>query len=97
MSEELGYMFPILSVGGSVTSEAFQIASYLGFRKIILVGQDMAFTNGISHTEGIEKAFGDNDEYIQSRTLMDVECIDGKILKTVFKCGVTNDGLKNSL
>ena len=65
MSEELGYMFPILSVGGSVTSEAFQIASYLGFRKIILVGQDMAFTNGISHTEGIEKAFGDNDEYIQ--------------------------------
>ena len=85
MSEELGYMFPILSVGGSVTSEAFQIASYLGFRKIILVGQDMAFTNGISHTEGIEKAFGDNDEYIQSRTLMDVEGIDGKILKTDFQ------------
>jgi hypothetical protein len=91
ISEELGYLFPWLTVGGSVTSEAFQLAAYLGFKKMILVGQDMAFTNGVSHTSGIEKAFGDNDEYIQSRLLVDVEGYDGTMLKTdyqmyIYKC-----------
>lgn len=85
ISEELGYIFPWLTVGGSVTSEAFQLAAYLGFKKMILVGQDMAFTGGISHTQGIEEAFGDNDEYIESRLLMDVEGNDGTMLKTDYQ------------
>ncbi len=38
----------------------------------------MAFTNGISHTSGIEGAFGDNDEYIDSRYQVYVEGIDGQ-------------------
>lgn len=82
LNEALGYEFPDLSSGGSVTSIAFALACYLGFRKIILAGQDMAFTNGISHTAGIDGAFGDNDEYIQSRMLIKVEGIDGALLDT---------------
>lgn len=82
LNETLGYAFPDISSGGTVTLHAFSLASYLGFRRIILAGQDMAFTNGISHTEGIDGAFGDNDEYIQSRMLIKVEGIDGTLLDT---------------
>ena len=85
LSKELGYVFPELPAGGSVTSEAFLIAQYLGFRKVVLVGQDMAFTGGVSHTVGIEGAFGDNDEYIQSRMLVQVESVDGGMLETDFQ------------
>lgn len=85
LGKELGYPFPDFISGGSVSAEAFILAMYLGFTKIILVGQDMAFTNGISHTKGIEGAFGDNDEYIQSRYRIEVEGIDGTMLETDFQ------------
>ena len=45
----------------------------------------MAFTGGISHTAGIEGAFGDNDEYIKSRNRIQVEGIDGTMLETDFQ------------
>ena len=95
ISEELGYIFPWLMVGGSVTSEAFQFAAYIGFKKMILVGQDMAFTNGISHTKGIEQAFGDNNEYIESRLLMDVEGNDGTMLKTDYQMYIYKHWFEN--
>lgn len=41
----------------------------------------MAFTNGISHTSGIDGAFGDNDDYINSRYLVSVQGIHGEELK----------------
>ena len=85
MAKKLGYEFPELLSGGSVTADAFMLAHYLGFYNIVLVGQDMAFTNGVSHTSGIEGAFGDNDDYINSRYLMTVEGIDGSELKTDFQ------------
>ena len=45
----------------------------------------MAFTNGISHTSGIDGAFGDNDDYINSRYLVSVQGIHGEELKTDFQ------------
>ncbi len=33
LSDELGYKFPAVLTGGSVTSDAFMIADYIGFRK----------------------------------------------------------------
>lgn len=85
LNEKLGYDFPDIPSGGSVSSAAFMLAFRLGFKKMILVGQDMAFTGGVSHTKGINEAFGDNDEYINSRTLMQVEGNDGSILETDFQ------------
>lgn len=85
LNQELGYNFPDVPSGGSVSSAAFMIAYLLGFKKLILVGQDMAFTNGISHTKGINEAFGDNDEYIKSRCLVQVEGNDGSLLDTDFQ------------
>lgn len=85
MEKELSYEFPNLPVGGCVTADAFVTAEYLGFETIILVGQDMAFTGGVSHTKGIEGAFGENDAYIRSRYRMTVEGIHGEVLETDFQ------------
>ena len=68
-----------------MSSIAFAMALYFGFRKIVFMGQDLAFTGGKSHTSGIEGALGDNDKYIKSRCLMEVEGIDGTMLQTDFQ------------
>ncbi len=85
LKENLKYDFPDIASGGSVSIDAFLIALLLGFRKIVLIGQDLAFTGGVSHTKGIEDALGDNDEYIKSRQIVDVEGIDGTILQTDYQ------------
>lgn len=85
LKEELGYNFPDIVSGGSVSIEAFMLARYLGFEKVILIGQDLAFTGGVSHTKGVGDVLGKNDEYIKSRYLMQVEGIDGSILDTDFQ------------
>lgn len=38
--------------GGSVATLAFSLACHLGFRKIIFVGQDLAYTDHKSHADG---------------------------------------------
>ncbi len=85
MQHELKYNFPSITSGGSVSTEAFMLALHLGFRKIVLIGQDLAFTGGVSHTKGVEDALGDNDEYIKSRHLVEVEGIDGTLLQTDYQ------------
>lgn len=85
MKKELEYNFPTLTSGGSVSTEAFMLALHLGFRKIVLIGQDLAFTGGVSHTKGVGDALGDNDEYIKSRHLVEVEGVDGTLLQTDYQ------------
>ena len=38
--------------GGSVATLAFSLVCHLGFRKIVLVGQDLAYTDNKSHADG---------------------------------------------
>lgn len=85
LKRALGYDFPNVESGGSVSIEAFMLSWYLGFKKIVLIGQDLAFTGGVSHTKGIGNALGDNDAYIKRRYLMQVEGVDGSILDTDFQ------------
>ena len=85
LKKELGYRIPSFPSGGSVSSEAFILALYLGFRTIVLMGQDLAFTGGQSHTKEVVGTFGDNAEYIKSRRIVEVEGIDGEILETDFQ------------
>jgi len=41
-----------VSLGGSVANVSYSLARYFGIEEIALVGQDLAFTNGESHTDG---------------------------------------------
>lgn len=81
----IGYVLPNVPSGGSVSTDAFSLACFLGFKKIILVGQDLAFTNGISHTKEALGAFGDNQDYIKSRYIVQVKGIDGHLLDTDYQ------------
>lgn len=85
IEETLKYAFPNIEPGGSVSTEAFMLALYLGFRKIVLIGQDLAFTGGVTHTQGIKDALGDKETYIQSRQIVKVEGIDGTLLDTDYQ------------
>lgn len=47
-----GKRFPMVEMGGSVACMLFALLYKLNFRTIILVGQDLAFTNNRSHADG---------------------------------------------
>ena len=85
LNKELGEEIAAVQPGGSISIEAFQLARYFGFQTIILIGQDLAFTGGQSHTKGIEGVLGDNDTYISRRYIVQVEGVDGNILETDYQ------------
>ncbi len=41
-----------LAFGGSVSTNAYDLAVRMGCRRILLIGQDLAFTNGLAHSPG---------------------------------------------
>lgn len=86
LKEELGYPIPSFASGGCVSSEAFVLALYLGFRTIVLIGQDLAFTGGSTHTKEatVGRALSD-EQYKQRRKIVEVEGIDGTMLETDFQ------------
>ena len=86
LKEELGYPIPSFASGGCVSSEAFVLALYLGFRTIVLIGQDLAFTGGSTHTKEatVGRALSD-EQYKQRRKIVEVEGIDGTMLDTDFQ------------
>lgn len=43
-------VFPVVSTGGSVANNAFSIAQMLGFQTIIMIGQDLAYTDNRTHS-----------------------------------------------
>lgn len=44
-----------LETSGSVANNAFSLAQYLGFKKIILIGQDLAYADGIYYASGVHE------------------------------------------
>lgn len=55
--------FGMLDTGGSVANDAFSLADLLGFKNIILIGQDLAYNNGIYYAEGVvEKQVKKNND-----------------------------------
>mgnify|MGYP002615582167 CR=1 FL=1 len=86
LKEQLGYSVPSFPSGGCVSSEAFGLALYLGFRTLVLIGQDLAFTGGNTHTkEAIVGRTLSDEKYIQNRRIVEVEGIDGTMLETDFQ------------
>lgn len=75
LAEKMGSEIPFVDTGASVATTAFSISLYLGFKTIILVGQDLAFKGNVTHTGGEEEqAYLDDIKY--------VEGTDGNLVKT---------------
>lgn len=64
------------SVGGSVATSAFNMARVIGSKKIILIGQDLAYAGELTH------AGGEKEEHVINNKTFMVEGIDGKEVKT---------------
>ncbi|MFT3984498.1 MAG: DUF115 domain-containing protein [Lachnospiraceae bacterium] len=69
-------IFPVVSSGGSVANDAFSIAQMLGFQTIILVGQDLAYTDQKTHSEASVRGEWKIDVSKLKKVMM--EGIDGK-------------------
>lgn len=63
-------------LGGSVATAAFSVARTLGAKRIILVGQDLAYNGNATHAGNV------NDNAINNKETEFVEGIDGKMIKT---------------
>lgn len=63
--------------GGSVATDAFSLAVDLGFHKIIMVGQDLAFTGGKGHVSGFEKSEEADREHVANSMTVEVEAYGG--------------------
>ncbi len=77
-----GSDYSTLATGGSVANTAFSLAITLGFKTVILIGQDLAFTDGRGHTKD---AYDDEKKNImdaQEEMNCEVESIDGGTVKT---------------
>lgn len=78
-----GNKYTSIAGGGSVANYAFSLAIKLGFKTIILVGQDLAFTGGRGHTRD---AYDDEDknrrDAAEVGSICEVEAIDGGMVKT---------------
>lgn len=56
---------PVINTGASVATAAFSACVKLGFKRIVLVGQDLAYDGELTHAGGItEKIASENDIYV---------------------------------
>ncbi|WP_346890179.1 6-hydroxymethylpterin diphosphokinase MptE-like protein [Clostridium sp. UBA1056] len=74
----------IINTGKTVALAAIDIAVEGGAKNIVLVGQDLAFIGGQSHTYTFEESYGKEDkvQFGEKSIFQDVKCVDGKIRKT---------------
>lgn len=77
--ENEGITLPKLGTGGSVANTAMSFIIELGIKKIILIGQDLAYTGDKSHAEGATRASWGLD--LDKNSCM-VEAMDGGMIKS---------------
>ena len=72
----------VIDTGKTVAVSCISIALKCGAKEIILLGQDLAYLNGKSHTSTYEKTYGQEDSPIINNNCKLVKGIDGTMLKT---------------
>ena len=60
-----------MQTGGSVANNAFYLAEFLGFRNIILVGQDLAFTDNKIHASNVYRELSIEEDTENEYTYVD--------------------------
>lgn len=56
---------PTITAGASVATAAFGICVRMGFQKIVLVGQDLAYDGDVTHAGGVEEQYEDQDLMVE--------------------------------
>lgn len=78
-AKKLGFETPFLNCGGSVAHTAFSFCTRYTAKSVILVGQDLAYTGGISHATGhTGRSFLDHDRKKNPERFLEVTAYGGE-------------------
>ncbi|GLC87827.1 motility associated factor glycosyltransferase family protein [Lysinibacillus piscis] len=69
----LGLEPPLMRGGGSVANFAFSIAAYMTTGPIAFIGQDLAYTNNLTHANNNKYSQAIDDNYKKQRGMFEVE------------------------
>lgn len=89
---KFGLGFPEQNTGGSVATAAFMVSLILGVKRIVLIGQDLAFQGNVTHAGQEEKHVAYEDEGI-----ITVEGIDGKPVRSRYDWGMYIDWFEEAI
>ena len=84
--------FPEQNIGGSVATSAFNVCNLLGFKRIIFIGQDLAYSGEKTHAGGITKKVQYEESNIEY-----VEGIDGKKIRTRYDWVIYRDWFEENI
>lgn len=79
---DMGAKVDFLRTGGSVATTAFSMAKYLGANPIVLIGQDLALTDGKDHADGYLYSFSKASLNKSLESGFDVDAYHGGTVKT---------------
>jgi len=79
IEKKIGKKIGTTRTGGSVATDAFSILVDMGFKNIVFVGQDLAFTGGQDHVSGFDRSKANERP---AEMIVDVEGYDGEMIKT---------------
>lgn len=71
-----------IKIGGSIAHLAFGFAYHIGANPIVLIGQDLAFTDGFTHAEGVAYNAKVSDSMKNSKVYFEIEDIHGNSVWT---------------
>lgn len=72
----------VIETGKTVAVAAMSIALHCGAKEIVMLGQDLAYLNGKSHTNTYEEIYGHKDEPIINKNNKLIKSVDGTMLET---------------
>ncbi|KEH88689.1 MULTISPECIES: motility associated factor glycosyltransferase family protein [Clostridium] len=72
----------VIETGNTVAVAAMSIALHCGAQEIVMIGQDLAYLNGKSHTNTYEEIYGHKDEPIINKNNKLVKSVDGTMIET---------------
>lgn len=78
----LGISVPLMMNGGSVATSAFNFAQFTGANPIVMIGQDLAWTDGKDHAEGYVSQYSQDILNARYERGFEVEGYDGNPVKT---------------
>jgi len=73
LEKELNLKLPTLEYGGSVAHAAFNIAHYISSGPIALIGQDLAYTDNLTHAANNKNARKIDEAFIKEQEAFQVE------------------------
>lgn len=81
--EKFNKMLPTVQGGGSVATDAYAMLERLQFKTIILVGQDLAYTDNRTHASNTVR--GEENGDVSEEDTLTIEGIDGEMIKTSYE------------